>query len=90
MSGVLEDRIVQQVAEMLGVDALQVDCLLPLSDSGLSSLQLLELSDWIQREARVELEPTIVFDHPTIAALADFVADEIGRQGVARQGTPTR
>jgi NADPH:quinone reductase-like Zn-dependent oxidoreductase len=49
----------------------------PLSELGLDSLMALELRNVLSRGINQELPATLLFDHPTIAALADYLGRAI-------------
>lgn len=61
-----------RVAGMLDVDPADLDADLPLAEVGLSSLQAVELAGDLEDRLGRAVDPTVVYDHPTIAALADF------------------
>lgn len=64
--------LTKRVAGMLDVDPADLDADLPLADLGLSSLQAVELAGDLEDRLGRAVDPTVVYDHPTIAALADF------------------
>ncbi|WP_236567825.1 MULTISPECIES: type I polyketide synthase [unclassified Nocardiopsis] len=47
-------------------------------DLGFDSIMLLELADLVEEETGVRLEDTVLFEVPTPAALAEFLAGELG------------
>ncbi len=63
-----------KVAGPLGIRPDEVDTRRPLADFGIGSLQAVrlaaELEEWLGRK----LSPTLAYDHPTIDALASFLA----------------
>ena len=65
-----------KVAGPLGVRPDEVDMRRPLAGFGIGSLQAVrlaaELEEWLGRE----LTPTLVYDYPTIDALADFLGGD--------------
>ncbi|MEU6770645.1 SDR family NAD(P)-dependent oxidoreductase [Streptomyces sp. NPDC046759] len=61
------------VAEAAGLDPLAVDLHRPIAEFGLGSRQLVTLAAELSARTGRPLEPSLVFDHPTIAALADVV-----------------
>ncbi|WP_328483768.1 SDR family NAD(P)-dependent oxidoreductase [Streptomyces sp. NBC_00377] len=64
------------VARTAGLDPLSVDPHRPIAEFGLGSRQLVTLgSDLAERIGRT-LEPSLVFNHPTIAAIADALFEE--------------
>ncbi|MGW2647477.1 SDR family NAD(P)-dependent oxidoreductase [Streptomyces sp. NPDC001393] len=64
------------VAEAAGLDPLAVDPNRPIAEFGLGSRQLVTLAAQLSERTGRPLEPSLVFDHPTIAALADAVLGE--------------
>ena len=58
----------------------------PLVGAGLDSLGSIELRDIISTEFRVELPSTLIFDHPTVDAIAQFVVSKSGEPGGAPGG----
>ncbi|MET8810006.1 beta-ketoacyl synthase N-terminal-like domain-containing protein, partial [Streptomyces sp. NPDC004546] len=72
----LLDRVRQAAAEILGhARAEDVDADLTFRDLGLDSIGAVELSDALQADTGIALPSTVLFDHPTPAALARHLAD---------------
>src|SRR5262249_36208384 len=73
-----------KVAEPLGLQAQEVDIRAPLAGFGIGSLRAVrlaaELEGWLGRK----LSPTLVYDYPTIEALAGFLAGESNDDAPAR------
>jgi acyl carrier protein len=67
--------LVARISGMVGVPAQQIDCAAPFADAGLSSLQAVELAGDLERWAALQLSPTVVFDYPTIEAVAAHVVE---------------
>jgi len=53
----------------------------PLVGAGLDSLSSMELRDAVSQEFDLELPSTLVFDHPTINAIAELVMSRSSRAG---------
>jgi aryl carrier-like protein len=69
-----------QVASVIGLPVGQsVPDKQPLRDIGLDSLMAIELRNRLRAGLEIEraLPATLVFDHPTVAALTDYLATEI-------------
>ncbi len=69
-----------QAVKVLGLDATQsLDYKQPLSDLGLDSLMAVELRGLLSAQLGLArgLPATLVFDYPTIAALADYLGEEV-------------
>ena len=63
------------VAQVLGMAALeQIGLRRRLFDLGVDSLMAVELKNRLQSELGCSLRPTLLFDHPTVEAIADFLA----------------
>lgn len=64
------------VAEATGVDPLAVDPERPLAELGLGSRQLVTLAAELSTATGRTLDPSLIFNHPTIAALAQAAFDD--------------
>ncbi len=68
------------VAELLGIQAEEVEMNLPFDRYGLDSSAAVgmtgDMEDWLG----LELDPTLLYDYPTIAALAQHLATEVDLQ----------
>ncbi|KJH66516.1 polyketide synthase [Chromobacterium violaceum] len=60
-----------------------------LMDLGLESGQLVELAQRIAEAAKIELEPTLFFEYPSIAELAEFLQREHGAAFAALAARPS-
>jgi amino acid adenylation domain-containing protein len=65
-----------KVAEPLGVRADDIDIRAPLASFGIGSLQAVRLAAELEERLGRKLAPTLVYDYPTIDALAGFLAGE--------------
>ncbi|WP_078973657.1 type I polyketide synthase [Streptomyces sp. MMG1533] len=65
--------LVSAVAEASGLDPLTVDPHRPIAEFGLGSRQLVTLAAELSERTCRTLNPSLVFDHPTVAALAEAV-----------------
>ncbi|MFD9389919.1 SDR family NAD(P)-dependent oxidoreductase [Streptomyces sp. NPDC060000] len=64
------------VADTAGLDPLSVDPHRPIAEFGLGSRQLVTLGSDLAELMGRTLEPSLVFNHPTIAALAEALFEE--------------
>ena len=64
------------VAEAAGLDPLAVDPERPLAELGLGSRKLVTLAADLSTATGRTLDPSLIFNHPTVAALAQAVFDE--------------
>ena len=65
---------IQKVVKSLLEEDTDVDLQAPLMELGLDSLATMQLVRQLGEELRVQLAPTLLFDHPTVAALSAHVA----------------
>ncbi|RPF30606.1 type I polyketide synthase [Streptomyces sp. TLI_185] len=86
--------LISSVAEAAGLDPLTVDPHRPIAEFGLGSRQLVTLAAQLSDRTGRKLSPSLVFDHPTVAALAEAVLGDppavTGPAGPSRSETPAR
>jgi acyl carrier protein len=70
----IEDWLVTYLAPLLSVHADEIDRRRPFAEYGLDSLAAVTLSGELERWLGRELSPTLVWDYPTIEALARHLA----------------
>lgn len=68
--------IVSYLAQLLEIDPDEVNVTIPFDQYGLDSSAAVgmtgDLEDWMERK----IDPTLLYDYPTIEALAQHLADE--------------
>lgn len=66
-----------RLAEMVNISIEQVDTQLQFDRYGLDSLNAVtligELSDWLE----IELDPSIIYDHPNIDELSNYILQQV-------------
>jgi acyl transferase domain-containing protein/acyl-CoA synthetase (AMP-forming)/AMP-acid ligase II/acyl carrier protein len=73
-TAVIETWITVRLAQRLNLSPKQIDPREPFSRYGLDSLAAVELSGALERWLGRRLPPTLVYDYPSIHALADYLA----------------
>ena len=74
----LRDHVRQLTVQVLGMrQARDLDVNEPLRQQGLDSLMAVELRNLLSRAVGRKLPATVTFDHPSVAALVEFLAQEI-------------
>jgi acyl carrier protein len=69
----LEERLVRHVAAVLRLGVGKLDRRTPLGSYGLNSLMALELRNRIESDLNVQLVATVLWNYPTILALAEYL-----------------
>jgi acyl transferase domain-containing protein/acyl carrier protein len=75
---ILETRVRETVAAVLGMAANRVDVQKPLRNMGIDSLMTLELRNRLESGLKLSLPATLVFNYPTVAALTVHLAEKLG------------
>ncbi|MGD1703627.1 AMP-binding protein [Dapis sp. BLCC M229] len=65
------------ISNILQVNPSQLDWEQPLTSMGLDSLTVVELSDLLQDSLGTSFKATLIFEYPTVAALANYLAKEV-------------
>ena len=73
-AGEIRQWLVKQIAEHVGVDPQSIDPHAPLERCGLDSLGAVVLSGDLENWLGVRVQPTLVYDYPTIEAIAGRLA----------------
>ncbi|MFF0487657.1 ACP S-malonyltransferase [Nocardia sp. NPDC004068] len=71
---VVRTTVTEQVAGCLGVPVDEIRTHTPLSDLGVDSIVAVELTNRLNDALGTTLKTIVVFDHPTVADLSDFIA----------------
>jgi acyl carrier protein len=73
----IQDWMVDRLAELLGIAPEAVDVEITFDRYGLDSSAAIgltgDLADWVG----IEIEPTLLYDYPTVEALAQHVSGEL-------------
>ncbi len=70
------DWLTERLGELLGRPAGQIDPTVPIFEYGLDSVAALCLFGGIEETFGLYAEPTVVYDYPTVAELARYLAEE--------------
>lgn len=72
----IQDWLVRRVADYTERAPHEVDPLVPLAELGLDSVSAVGLCGEIEERWSLEADPTLVFEYPTIADIAAYIAAE--------------
>jgi acyl carrier protein len=74
----LEAHVREQLSAVLRLAPSRIDARTPFRAMGIDSLMALELRNRLEASVGVTLSATLVFNYPTIAAVAPFLAERLG------------
>jgi acyl carrier protein len=75
--GALEHHLREQAARVLGLAPARIALREPLGNLGFDSLMTLELRNRIEASLGLKLSATVVWNYPTITALAEYLARKL-------------
>ena len=65
------------LAEKLKMDISEIDVQASFMDYGVSSIIMVEIEGELEDWLEVELDPTLLWDHPSIESLAEYLVNEL-------------
>ncbi|MGA9313436.1 MAG: SDR family NAD(P)-dependent oxidoreductase, partial [Solirubrobacteraceae bacterium] len=76
--GITLEFVRAEVATVLGhISPRTIDTKTPFKDLGIDSLAAVELRNRLQAATELRMPPTMVFDHPTVVELANYLIEEL-------------
>ncbi|MGK8490392.1 acyl carrier protein [Nocardia asiatica] len=72
----IQDWLIERVADHTERAPSHVDPVVPLAELGLDSVSAVNLCGEIEDRWSLEVDPVLVFDYPTIADIAAYIAAE--------------
>jgi acyl carrier protein len=73
----IERWVIDRVAFYLECPAEDVDPAVPLAETGIDSASAVGLCGDVEDYWQIDADPTLVFDYPTIADIAAFIAESV-------------
>ena len=77
--------LTSRLAFHLGVPTHAIDPAVPLAELGVDSVRALSLVGDVEAHWDIEVDPTLIFDYPTLAHIADFICEAIAPQRLVTQ-----
>jgi acyl carrier protein len=69
-----------QLASYLEVPATAVDAMVPLAEMGVDSVHAISLVGDVELHFDIDVDPTMIFDYPTLSAIAEFIGTAVAEQ----------
>jgi acyl carrier protein len=69
-----------QLASHLEVPATSIDVMVPLAEMGVDSVHALSLVGEVEMRFDIDVDPTMIFDYPTLARIAEFISIAVDAQ----------
>ena len=74
----LQAWLINLLAKRLRADPGQIDPEASLADFGMDSLVAIRVTSDLEKYLEIQLEPTLLWEHPNIVALVNYLAQELG------------
>jgi acyl carrier protein len=62
-----------QLASYLEVSASAIDVMVPLAEMGVDSVHAVSLVGDVEERFDIDVDPTMIFDYPTLANIAEYI-----------------
>ena len=85
----IQNWLVANLAGRLGLSPEEIDINEPFTNNGLDSLQAVRLSAELEDWLKIKLNPTLVYDYPTIASLASYLSGQQQEEIAATNNSKT-
>lgn len=72
-----------QLASYLEVPATAIDPMIPLAEIGVDSVHAVSLVGDVEAHFDIDVDPTMIFDYPTLALIAEFIDEADDEERVA-------
>ena len=76
--GTIEEWLIDWIAKELGMPPAEIETSKSLLDYSLSSVTAMMLVGDLEEWLGLTLPPTLVWDYPSIAAIADYLVEQVG------------
>jgi acyl carrier protein len=69
-----------QLASYLEMPATAIDPAVPLAEIGVDSVHAVSLVGDVEAHFDIDVDPTMIFDYPTLAHIAEFIDEAVAEQ----------
>ncbi|OEH77881.1 l-aminoadipate-semialdehyde dehydrogenase large [Cyclospora cayetanensis] len=77
----VRDAVIDAAKNVLGDDGELPDMQAPLHELGVDSIAAVELAELVSEKLNIDIEPTLMFNYPTMEDIIDFLVREIEGKG---------
>ncbi|RKT55147.1 type I polyketide synthase [Saccharothrix australiensis] len=81
-------RVAGEIGGELKIDADALDVRRPLGELGLDSVMTLSIRRRLEKRFRLSLPATLLWNHPTVTAITDYLAERLAPAGERAAGEP--
>ena len=74
------------LATSLDVSPMALDPMVPLAEMGVDSVRAIGLVGEMEMHFDIDVDPTLVYDYPTLAHIADYISTALVEQGAELAG----
>ena len=69
-----------RLASYLEVPAATINPMVPLAEMGVDSVHAISLVGDVEAHFDIDVDPTMIFDYPTLSHIADFITTAVSEQ----------
>ena len=69
-----------RLAVYLEVPATTIDLMVPLAEMGVDSVHAISLVGDVEAHFDIDVDPTMIFDYPTLSHIADYIGATVDEQ----------
>lgn len=73
--------LITRLGSYLAIPETSIDPMVPLAEMGVDSVHALSLVGDVEAHFDIDVDPTLIFDYPTLSHIAEFISGAVaGRQ----------
>ena len=69
-----------RLAVYLEVSPTTIDLMVPLAEMGVDSVHALSLVGDVEAHFDIDVDPTMIFDYPTLSHIAEYISTTVGER----------
>jgi acyl carrier protein len=72
--------LTSKLAAYLEVPTTAINVMVPLAEMGVDSVHAISLVGDVEMYFDIDVDPTMIFDYPTLSAIAEFISTAVAEQ----------